>query len=218
MQLSSKWELHSDGSLYRNTVAIFSREILWCMYYKSVLQGWLCMANFCSIKFKISTNGLWYLLWTVQIFIGFTHSYCTLCFFKRSRPGCWEEGWGVILFCLLHTGLLCCALDCTGSCLQEGRCSFQIVTRLLCGRVPSDGEVGRAEWKGRSIHHLSRLNARKDRSHLSKGDCRGQQKAEGWMAALGLAQPMGHCRTWRLRRVELLFFTDYQKYSSRRKI
>lgn len=90
---------------------------------------------------------------------------------------------------------------------------------MLQGKVASDCEVGWAEWKERSRSHLSKLNVlRKGRSHFNKGDCRAQQKAEGWMAALGLGQPMGYCRTWRLRKVELLFFTDYRECISRRKI
>lgn len=137
-------------------------------------------------KVQKSQNGLWYLLWIVQLFNGFTHSYCTLCFFKKSWPGCREEEWEVILFCWLHTGL--------HWELPERRetCSFQIVTGLLHGRVTSDCKVGWTEWKGSNRGHLSRLNVlRKGRSHLNKGNWRAQHKVEGWMAALGLGQPMG---------------------------
>lgn len=51
--------------------------------------------------------------------------------------------------------------------------------------------MGWAGGKGRDRSHLSRLNVlRKGRILLNEGDCRGQQKAEEWMATLGLGQPM----------------------------
>lgn len=50
IQLSSK--IHEDGSLLKNTMAICSWEIQWCLHCRSVLQGWLCILNFCDINIK----------------------------------------------------------------------------------------------------------------------------------------------------------------------
>lgn len=50
IQLSLK--LHEDGPLLKNTMAICSWEIQWCLYCRSVLQGWLCILNSCDINIK----------------------------------------------------------------------------------------------------------------------------------------------------------------------
>ena len=112
IQLSSK--LHGDGSLLKNTMAICSWEIQWCLSYQSVLQGWLCILNFCDIKIKNHKmvfdicGGLCNCLMGLYT--------VTVHYVPSKRVGKAVERKAGCLFCFA-----CCTLCCTGNRLQGGR-------------------------------------------------------------------------------------------------
>lgn len=107
-------KLHGDGSLLKNTMAISLWEIQWCLYYKSVLLGWLCILNFCDIKNKNYKmvfdicGGLYnYLMGLFTVTVHYVPSKRVGRALER-KAGC--------LFCFA-----CCTLACTRNCLQGGR-------------------------------------------------------------------------------------------------